>query len=670
MRGLSFIVTAAATLLAMDAATLDLKERPVSKVINLLKDMQAELQKTVKAESELKEKMDCWCETNEKEKTEAIAEANRRIDALVASIGKNSGKKAELGATIKQVEKELGQNTAALDKATAVRKEEAAEFNQNEKDIVQSIGAMKNAILVLSKHHEFLQTDSALRSFLQTGEATEAVKAVMHHVKPENKQVVEAFVQGKQAPTNSGSYAPASGQIFGILKQMKEEFESNLAKMQEEEKTAQSDFNDLKAAKRDEIAAGKAMSKEKTQALADAGDALAKAKEDLDLTREALASDTKFLGDLRLRCQKSDKDWELRSKTRNDEIAAISETIKILSDDDAFDLFGKTTGFLQTKEQSKAREAMRMRASSQLRVLGKKTNNLQLLALSQQVKLDGFVKVKKAIDEMAADLKKQLADEVDQRDWCQKEFQENDVQTANKNREIKELSSLIETSANTIDTLTSDIKALNAEIAEMKVQMKKAGQDREEENHEYQQTVMDQRATQAILKKALARLEEFYKKKALLQAEPGAAVAPPPIGDEGMGEYKANQGAGGVMMLIQNIIDESHEAEMDAISGEAESQAGYEEFIKNSNDAISAAQKEITAKSDSKSETEATKVQAEGDRQTALGDAEALAQYKAELHGSCDFLLKNFDLRQSAIQQEIDGLAQAKAILSGADFGF
>ena len=61
-----------------------------------------------------------------------------------------------------------------------MRKEEAAEFNQNEKDIVQSIGAMKNAILVLSKHHEFLQTDSALRSFLQTGEATEVPDGVAH----------------------------------------------------------------------------------------------------------------------------------------------------------------------------------------------------------------------------------------------------------------------------------------------------------------------------------------------------------------------------------------------------------------------------------------------------------------------------------------------------------
>jgi hypothetical protein len=660
MRGLFCVIYASATLLSQDAKSLDLKERPISKVINLLKDMSAELQKTLKEETELKEKMDCWCEVNEKEKNAAIEEANRRIDQLTASIGKNAGKKAELQATIKQVEKELGQNGAALDKATEVRKTEAAEFNQNEKDLVQSIGAMKNAVLVLSKHHEFLQTGSTVTKA--------AVKAIMNKARTEHKSILEAYVQ--QAPTNSGSYAPASGQIFGILKQMKEEFESNLAKMQEEEKTGQSDFADLKSAKQAEIAAGKTMSKEKTQALADAGDDLAKAKEDLDLTREALASDTKFLGDLRLRCQASDKDWELRAKTRNDEIAAISETIKILSDDDAFDLFSKTAGFLQTGAESKAQLQMRAKASRVLRNLGQKEKSLNLLALSQKVKLDGFVKVKKAIDEMAADLKTQLADEVKQRDFCVAEFQENEKQTLVKNNEIKDLSALIETQKNTISSLTDDIANLNSEIAEMKVQMKKASEDREGENHEFQQTVMDQRATQQILKKALARLESFYKKQALLQAEPGAAAPPPPIGAEGMGEYKANQGSGGVMMLIQNIIDEAHTAESDAIKAEAESQAGYEEFIKNSNDAIGAATKEITAKSDNKSETDAAKVQAEADRQAALGDAERLAQYNAELHQSCDFLTKNFDLRQSAIQQEIDGLAQAKSILSGADFGF
>merc|ERR1719453_434118 len=147
-----------------------------------------------------------------------------------------------------------------------------------------------------------------------------------------------------------------------------------------------------------------------------------------------------------------------------------------------------------------------------------------------------------------------------------------------KQNEIKDLSALIETQKNTISSLTDDIKNLNAEIAEMKVQMKKASEDREGENHEFQQTVTDQRATQQILKKALARLEVFYKKKGFLQVhqEPGAAAPPPPIGAEGMGEYKANQGAGGVMMLIQNIIDEAHTAESDAIKAEADSQSGYE----------------------------------------------------------------------------------------------
>merc|ERR1719453_130959 len=149
--------------------------------------------------------------------------------------------------------------------------------------------------------------------------------------------------------------------------------------------------------------------------------------------------------------------------------------------------------------------------------------------------------------------------------------------------------------------------------------------------------------------------------------EPGAAVPPPP---PAMEEMKPNQGSGGVMMLIQNIIDEAKEMEVDALAAESDAQAGYEEFIKNSNAAIATAKKQITEKTDSRSDTEATKVGAEGDLAAALTDAEKLATYKAELHKSCDFLMKNFDLRQGAITAEIEGLGQAKSILAGADLGF
>jgi len=457
---------------------------------------------------------------------------------------------------------------------------------------------------------------------------------------------------------------------------MKEEFETNLAKMQEEEKTAQTDFADLKTAKSAEIAGNKKMTKDKTAELADTEDALAKAKEDLDLTREALAADTKFLSELKLRCQQSDKDWELRSKTRLEEIAAVSETIKILTDDDAREVMGKTMDsetpvFTQTEAETSMQAKMRAKASAALKMVAKKQHSLTLLALSQRVKLDPFKKLNGIIDDMSGALKKQLQDEVVERDFCVKEFNENDVSTLHKNNEIKDLQALIETSKATIDTLTSEMAELQKEIEEMEVQMKKASEERENSNHEFQTAVTDQRATQTILKKALARLESFYGKKTLIQMgqrqEPGAAVPPPP---PAMEEMKPNQGSGGVMMLIQNIIEEAKEMEVDALAAESDAQAGYEEFIKNSNAAIATAKKQITEKTDSRSDTEATKVGAEGDMAAALDDAEKLATYKAELHKSCDFLMKNFDLRQGAITAEIEGLGQAKSILAGADFGF
>ena len=87
--------------------------------------------------------------------------------------------------------------------------------------------------------------------------------------------------------------------------------------------------------------------------------------------------------------------------------------------------------------------------------------------------------------------------------------------------------------------------------------------------------------------------------------EPGAAVPPPP---PAMSEMKPNQGSGGVMVLIQDIIEEAHEMEVDALKAESDSQAGYEEFIKNSNAAIATAKKQITEKTDARSDTEATKV--------------------------------------------------------------
>merc|ERR1719313_2491976 len=123
----------------------------------------------------------------------------------------------------------------------------------------------------------------------------------------------------------------------------------------------------------------------------------------------------------------------------------------------------------------------------------------------------------------------------------------------------------------TIAKLTEELAALNAEVTATQVEMKKANAIREEENKDFQMTITDQRATQAILEKALGRLKEFYEKKALLQEEQDP-LPPPPA----QATYKPSGGAGGVMAMIQGVIKESKEIETDAIADEMNAQAAYE----------------------------------------------------------------------------------------------
>merc|ERR1740138_164842 len=129
------------------------KSRPVSKVITLLKDMMKQLEKEAAEDEEIYDKMACWCETNDKEKTKSIAEAEARIGELTTKIEELTAGSARLNTEIKNLEKEKAANQEALDQATALREKQLAEFNAEEKDLLESVTALKSAITMLSKHH-------------------------------------------------------------------------------------------------------------------------------------------------------------------------------------------------------------------------------------------------------------------------------------------------------------------------------------------------------------------------------------------------------------------------------------------------------------------------------------------------------------------------------------
>merc|ERR1740123_1717844 len=120
--------------------------------------------------------------------------------------------------------------------------------------------------------------------------------------------------------------------------------------------------------------------------------------------------------------------------------------------------------------------------------------------------------------------------------------------------------------------------------------------------------------------------------------------------------------------MIEEIINDAKAMEAEAIRSEEDAQKAYEDFVKETNASIEAKSKEIVNKSEEKAKTEAELVETKEAKEAVMLELEQLSNYNAELHQSCDFVMKNFDVRQTDRDEEVEALKQAKAILSGAKF--
>merc|ERR1712216_279854 len=330
-------------------------------------------------------------------------------------------------------------------------------------------------------------------------------------------------------------------------------------------------------------------------------------------------------------------------------------------------LFTKTFNPSLLQKENSMHSERRTQASQLLSAVAKKLQNPRLATLAVRVRLDAFTRVKKAIDDMVAQLLKEKEDEIKHKDFCVEEFNTNELQTEKKEREKQDLTAKIEDLELTIKQLTEAIDTLKAEVAEMQVQLKRAGEDREKANKEFQMTVADQRATQKLLAAALNILKGFYEKAALVQTRAVAksvnGQAPP-----GFKSYEKNAASGGVMGMMAGIINDAKAMEAEAIRGEEDAQKSYEGFVKDTNMSVETKTKDIVAKTEMKAKAEGAKVEAETERDSVMGELEQLANENADLHKSCDFTLKNFELRQTARDDEIEALKQSIAMFSGASF--
>merc|ERR1719171_2378276 len=244
-------------------------------------------------------------------------------------------------------------------------------------------------------------TDRAVQKFLQQGgEEVQAPKRpAPQGWSADDTAVVQralksasAFMQAKHGAGYTPGYAAQSGEILGIMKQLKEEMEADLSEAQKTEMAAAKNFAELRAAKEAEIAAAEKQAEEKEDELAKTDMDCANAKEDLEREEAALSEFQKFMMKLKETCADAEKNFASRKKARLEEIKAVSETIEILTSDEARDSFNGAFGFMQLSSRVHRVEGRRIRAAALLRSVATKTGNPQLSALATTVELDAFTR--------------------------------------------------------------------------------------------------------------------------------------------------------------------------------------------------------------------------------------------------------------------------------------
>jgi len=540
---------------------------------------------------------------------------------------------------------------------------------------LEAIDAAKNAIIVLGKHNPSLaQLKVAARTLLdaRVSQIVDNTRAISKA----NVGVLRSFLHNAESSSSflaipgMQSYAPQSGQIFGILNQMKEDFEVNLSEAQKGEAKAKAEYEQLKAAKEDEIATGKKLIVDIDGNIAEIQEKYAQEAKQLEDTQDQLALDEEFLKNLTEKCATMDADFDKRTKDRMTEIEAVTDTIKILNSDESFEAFDKMQApvFLQVK--SSTSQELRQKAVEVLRRAASITGSPKVALLAASAQLDAFTKVKELIDKMVTELTKQQKDEVDHRDYCIAELNSNKRSTDAAYDKKASLEAKMADLKKTIEKLTTDIDASKKAVAEAMNQMKRASETREADNADFQTTVSDHRVMSMILTKALDRMKQVYAM--LQQRQPGAphiqtsgTHTDPGNGPAKFKKYDKNAGGGRVVAMLEEILADTKKTEDQAMASEADSQSAYENFMKDSNKMITKTTQAISDMSGARASAKEELSMAKTDFSSTMTELEGLDQTNADLHKSCDYVLKNFDARQAARAAEMDALREAKNILSG-----
>merc|ERR1719361_409699 len=477
----------------------------------------------------------------------------------------------------------------------------------------------------------------------------------------------------------TGTYSAQSGEVVGILKDMRDTFERNLNQARLKEAASQEAHEKYLAAMGEALEAMETSFAAKQSELAANDAALSSAKDKLEAAKAAKEAAEDFLEKLLEMCDEKAKEYDERCMLRSQEQAAVAEAIAILNSDAAFETFGTVSAtskeaksFLQLKAINKhsSEQDVRTQTARNLRQSKAWNKSIFLAKVASLLQAENpFAVVIAEIEKMLKLLAKEAAADEEQFEWCNKEREENEKTLAEKKSQIESLDAAIEKLIAMIEDPVTGLKVLIANdeqsLVENTESQKTQTADRTEENLVYQKNIANLVEAETLLTRAVHVLKAYYSKilagGSLLATN--KQPAPPETWEEG--GYKGQSGKGGsdAITMIEHILKETKGEETQAHSDEMKAQHDYEDAMENLKKEEKELEENLAKLKVELAEAEEDLLGKQAEHKATVAEKEAIEAYLLKIKPGCDFITENIELRKANRKDEEEALKGAVKLL-------
>lgn len=669
-------------------------ERPITRVVNLLKSLEEKLEADFKAEEQVFENYECWYKSIVAGKTASNSDANSRIESLESYIKDIEAGNIEFTTERADLTKQVAGLEEGLETASTIREEENKDYMAAKEEIELALNALETSISVMeegtkdaglfSVRRHIKKVMDLGRELLSDADATFLEHQMSHDApQPDWKKL-------NRKATFKMKYKARSTGIVAMLKKLQKTFQDNLAAANNAEDAAVADYEKLKKSKEEMLTSAKEALEAMVKENGARGLSKTEAKEEVKALKEQVAADEGFIEQVEGAYKEKKAEWVDRKTLRQAEQLSISQAIAVLHSDDARDTFKKSfesQGYTLLQFQGQTRPfqqptAAAMPALAQLRVLAGKSLDPRLVLLARRAgEADSVAKVIEMVDKLIAILQEQAEEDLEKKEECESERARLTRAAKLTSQAMDDLTDEIVRAKEKVKELIAQISEQDDIIAKAQGSIKDIIRQREDENRNYKKEKVDDLKAVELVGQALAILKEMQKKlaggslldvhrhgqqgKQPVEVITGEAPPPPPATWDS--PYSGAEGeTTGIVSLLELIEEDIHKEINDADKEEENAAAAFTVEKEELEKTIEAAKEAINEYTKAKSSAEKEAVDKETERGAKMSELDStMAEIKALTPG-CEFLLVNFEARLRKRTIEMDGLKKAKLILESA----